>query len=460
MNAPYRLTGMASVAVPALLVALAGCADRELTPPDINSDLSSSSSVTVTATDPDTGSQGTTLDVAVIGSGFDRGSQAQWAQSGVPSPQVTTNSTRFVNSKKLIANITIAPDADQGLYDVIVTASTGNKGIGTELFEVQKTARKLLAPYDATDLGALPGNTRSRANGMNDVGQIVGSSWDRGDAFDKPTLWTVSAADGSVAVEALEMPAGASYTSAYAIANNGIAVGNSGIGPVYWDATGVHTLGGGGWARDVTVLGDDVTTIAVGYSSGQAVYWVIPGSSASEPPEAISLPPLQDGTSSSAQAVNSGATIAGSSAGHAVLWHKDADDKYQVCDLGPDGNASAISDATSGQVYVVGASNVSQEPRATVWTVALPCDVMHVRRLDFHSEFFDVNTRGEAVGADHLSHEGIFFPLESDVALYLPLLTMRGHTHRAHGINAEGSRIVGLGTGDKTATRAVLWIRQ
>jgi dipeptidyl aminopeptidase/acylaminoacyl peptidase len=141
MNVPYRLTGTASVAVPALLVALAGCADRELTPPNINSDLSSSSSVTVKATDPDTGSQGTTLDVAVIGSGFDRGSQAQWAQSGVPSPQVTTNSTRFVNSKKLIANITIAPDADTGLYDVIVTASTGNKGIGTELFEVRSKGR-------------------------------------------------------------------------------------------------------------------------------------------------------------------------------------------------------------------------------------------------------------------------------------------------------------------------------
>jgi len=141
MNAPYRLIGTASVAVAALLVALAGCADRELTPPDINSDLSSSSSVTVKATDPDTGSQGTTLDVAVIGSGFDRGSQAQWAQSGVPSPQVTTNSSRFVNSKKLIANITIAPDADTGLYDVIVTASTGNKGIGTELFEVRSKGR-------------------------------------------------------------------------------------------------------------------------------------------------------------------------------------------------------------------------------------------------------------------------------------------------------------------------------
>jgi len=141
MNAPYRLTGTASVAVSALLVALAGCVDRELTQPNINAASSASSSVTVKATDPDTGSQGTMLDVAVIGSGFDRGSQAQWAQSGVPSPQVTTNSTRFVNSKKLIANITIAPDADPGLYDVIVTASTGNKGIGTELFEVRSKGR-------------------------------------------------------------------------------------------------------------------------------------------------------------------------------------------------------------------------------------------------------------------------------------------------------------------------------
>jgi hypothetical protein len=93
--------------------------------------------VSVTATDPDTATQDTTLDVVVTGSNFDPGSAAQWAIAGVPSSRVRTNATQFVNSKRLIANITIAADADPVLYDVIVTTATGKKGIGTELFAIQ-----------------------------------------------------------------------------------------------------------------------------------------------------------------------------------------------------------------------------------------------------------------------------------------------------------------------------------
>lgn len=97
-----------------------------------------SSEVAVTATAPDSASQDTTLDVVVSGSNFDAGSVAQWAIGGVPSAKVRTNSTRFVNSRKLIANITIAVDADPVLYDVLVTTPGGKKGIGTELFAVKQ----------------------------------------------------------------------------------------------------------------------------------------------------------------------------------------------------------------------------------------------------------------------------------------------------------------------------------
>ncbi len=120
-------------------ILFAACADREPTLPDIRAAAGGGGGgVSVTATVPDTATQDTTLDVVVSGSGFDQGSQAQWAIAGVPSSKVHTNSTRFVTSKKLIANITIALDADTGLYDVMVTASTGKKGIGSELFAVKK----------------------------------------------------------------------------------------------------------------------------------------------------------------------------------------------------------------------------------------------------------------------------------------------------------------------------------
>lgn len=92
----------------------------------------------VSATNPDSATQDTTLEVTVSGSGFDQGSVAEWAIAGVPSAKVHTNATMYVSSKRLIANITIAADADTGLYDVIVTASTGKKGIGSELFAIKQ----------------------------------------------------------------------------------------------------------------------------------------------------------------------------------------------------------------------------------------------------------------------------------------------------------------------------------
>ena len=92
---------------------------------------------TVTATDPDTAVQDTTLDVTVIGTGFDNGSVADWLLAGVADPRVRTNSTRYVSSRSLVANITIAKDAVPAAYDVRVTTSTGKKGIGTERFVVE-----------------------------------------------------------------------------------------------------------------------------------------------------------------------------------------------------------------------------------------------------------------------------------------------------------------------------------
>lgn len=94
----------------------------------------------MTAAAPDSATQDTTLDVVITGSNFDAGSSAQWAIGGVASSKVHTNSTQFVNSKRLIANISIAVDADTVLYDVIVTTSTGKKGIGTELFAIKHKA--------------------------------------------------------------------------------------------------------------------------------------------------------------------------------------------------------------------------------------------------------------------------------------------------------------------------------
>lgn len=133
------------------LLAIAGlfaaCSNSGPTVPHLSGGVSGGE-VTVTATDPDSATQDTTLDVVIAGSSFATGSQAQWAIAGVPASKVHTNSTRFVNSRRLVANITIAADADPVLYDVLVTTPGGKKGIGTELFAVKQKQQNPQAIFE------------------------------------------------------------------------------------------------------------------------------------------------------------------------------------------------------------------------------------------------------------------------------------------------------------------------
>jgi hypothetical protein len=92
---------------------------------------------TVTSTDPVAAPQDTTLDVRVLGTGYDRGSKVELLLAGQPVTTIRTNSTRYVSANELVANITVEPEALVASYDVAVTASTGRKGIGTEMFAIK-----------------------------------------------------------------------------------------------------------------------------------------------------------------------------------------------------------------------------------------------------------------------------------------------------------------------------------
>lgn len=170
-----------------------GCTDRPATAPSIEAAASSNGGgITVTSTDPNNAPQGVTLNVRVLGSGYDRGSKAQWARSGVVSPNVTTNSTQFVSSSELLANITIANVADTGLYDVLVTTSKGKKGIGSELFTIKKRtgpappANPQIAFWNGGDLQVM------NADGSN-VTTVFSTTYGSGSPSWSP------AGDGSVA---------------------------------------------------------------------------------------------------------------------------------------------------------------------------------------------------------------------------------------------------------------------
>jgi len=115
---------------------------------------------TVTSTLPKSGEKGQTINVHVYGTGFAAGATATWALHGVADPsKVKTNSTTFVSSTELIANVTIAPDATIDYWDVQVAAAFCCKtGVGTEMFEVTS----------AMPVGG------GIAYGVNDAGDIVG----------------------------------------------------------------------------------------------------------------------------------------------------------------------------------------------------------------------------------------------------------------------------------------------
>ena len=133
--------------------------------------------VKVDETRPPDAPQDTTLDVLVIGAGFDNGSEVTMTLDGTFSDSVLTNSTTFVSSKELLANITIALGADTALYDVEVLTLGGKKGIGVDMFQVREKGSNGATISRAVDV-LIPGTA---SNGLTNsligdgLGLYVGS---------------------------------------------------------------------------------------------------------------------------------------------------------------------------------------------------------------------------------------------------------------------------------------------
>jgi hypothetical protein len=222
-----------------------------------------SSVPSVTSTIPSSALQGATLDVRVLGSGFDPSSKAQWAINGIPSAKVVVNSTRYVSSGEVVANISIASDADLTLYDVIVSAVGGKPGIGTETF---------LVTLQEADLPTAGGPV-SAAVAINDQAVIVGMTTDR--ASDRagtqyPVRWNL--VSGKWVMTKL-----ASVASQSAMANGineaNIIVGMSNFRAMAWLPNGTSVDLGPGCAMAINasnyIIGSEVTS--TGY---KGVVWI------------------------------------------------------------------------------------------------------------------------------------------------------------------------------------------
>lgn len=250
-NAPGENTILARrlAGLVALLGVVACGDDRSIAPRIVDPSFAKggpSGTPSVTSTTPASAPRNTTLNVTVAGSGFDNGSRATWALNGdstFATTKIRTNSTTFVSSSKLTANITIASDAPLDQFDVQVVTLGGRKGIGIELFTVT---------YEVVDLGAGDGST---AEAINNQGQIIGAGGSSVGAF----LWE------NGVLRQLGQPAGFSGFRAEDINGNGQVVGYgtnaAGVAQaVMWTAAGgaqalAGSLGGYTLARAINDKG-------------------------------------------------------------------------------------------------------------------------------------------------------------------------------------------------------------
>src|SRR5687768_593017 len=161
----YRI-GASRVMAAISILALSGCGGDPSAPDKgFESRIGMAKSpgdVVVSSAKPDSAHRDTTLDVTINGSGFVAGSGATWSLAGTADPaQVRTNSTRYVSSRQLVANITISSAATLAKWDVIVMAGP-KTGIGTELFEIKQTGNvdtgsRALLTWDSEVNVAAPG---------------------------------------------------------------------------------------------------------------------------------------------------------------------------------------------------------------------------------------------------------------------------------------------------------------
>jgi hypothetical protein len=124
----------------ALLLLLGSCRPNDPTAahPALDASLAKggpSGALAVASTSPPAAPQDTVLDVHVFGSGFVRGATSVWSLNG-DTTKVHVNSTRYVSSGELVANITVPLGAPVASYDVVVALADGKKGIGAEMFAV------------------------------------------------------------------------------------------------------------------------------------------------------------------------------------------------------------------------------------------------------------------------------------------------------------------------------------
>jgi hypothetical protein len=338
---------------------------------------------TVTSTTPSYGYQGTVnLNVTINGSGFDAGTHASWYLNGAPYAKITVNSTSYVSSSQLVANISIASDADIGGYDVVVTASTTKQGIGSDCFMVTLAVPIPIVGYAINMAGQVVGNpptsnktvgalwdprigmvtlpNASTAYGIDESGGTIAGQ----DNNYAPTVWTsTGGAAGPWTQTTLSLPPGLKTGRGLTIASdaNGNALfiaGNYRLSsfanrPVVWTRTPSNTWQPqfdtlptwvpAGWAQSVNAKGQSAGMD--GSAGFYALYW-----------DSLGTATLLSSHAATAWSINGdGTVVVGSANGVAAMWTRTL--------------TNGVYGPWSGDIFLDTPSNSCSSPGSTAYAV-------------------------------------------------------------------------------------------
>ncbi|MDX1493330.1 MAG: hypothetical protein R3253_04670 [Longimicrobiales bacterium] len=391
----------------------------------------------VTGAVPSEGAQGSVnLQVRITGSGFDNQSNAVWLRNGEPAPDVQTNSTSYVSSSELIADITIDAAAVTALYDIEVTNRRGKKGVGVELFSVKEpgevTPTYVLAFPDEpsawegvyiSDI-SLTDVLAGTMNGAPALFDLDGSATilpDLGlDAFIQGISAEAHFAAGLDTEEGTWIQRGIVWDLDAGTANRAEPLAGYPFGPFSYVIYGVNDGGlAVGTLSDTNSTGD--TRVPLAWEPDGSGRWI---------PRV--LPLLPGFTRGSPLAVNDDGDIVGRnqmeefSSGHAVLWSRNDDGTYSVTDLTPlaDGTGDVIAfvvteRAPDGTVRVGGNSEYTDIPRATLWTVdAVSRTLLEELRAPTSGS---VRRRPSPSGEVFIGRNGVWDPGRNEIIAVEPL---------------------------------------
>jgi uncharacterized membrane protein len=358
MSARTARTCVAAWPALILVIAIAGCGDQRdeaasrLVGPSF---AKTSTAPSVTSANPAWANQGTVnLNVTISGSGFDRGSTARWYLDGVPYGKIVVNSTSYVSASQLVANISVASDADIDDYDIVVTTSSLKQGIGSDLFVVTLAVPIPVVGYGINMAGQVVGPLTGKKNATSalwdpQIGVVPLPNADYVVGIDEnartisghdpsgfPAIWTsTSGAAGPWTEVLLPMPPGGGGGTARGLASdaqgNAVFVGGAALTPHRVPA--VWTKTPSGWQVRVNSIPDSVISAWVqsinskGQGAGMsgsgccfAVYWDSVG-------VGTTLAPLPGSSQAAAWSINGdGTVIVGDSNGSAVMWTRTLTD--------------------------------------------------------------------------------------------------------------------------------------